>query len=62
MHLHCGIGTHMDVPAHCILHGATIEAFNPEELIVPCIVIDVSIKADAFFELSVNVINLTSFQ
>lgn len=54
MHLHCGIGTHMDAPAHCIPQGATIDTFTPEMLISPCIIIDISAKAHACYELSVN--------
>lgn len=54
MHLHCGMGTHMDAPLHCIPQGAAIDTFTPETLISPCIVIDVSAKAHAAFELSVH--------
>lgn len=45
MHLQCGIGTHMDMPAHCIPQGSTVESLSPETLISPCVVIDVSAKA-----------------
>lgn len=37
-----GVGTHMDAPAHCILDGNTIDALLLDDLIAPCIVIDVS--------------------
>lgn len=50
--LYCGMGTHMDAPAHCISQGNTIEAFDLETLISPCIVIDISKKAHTSYELS----------
>ena len=40
-----GIGTHMDAPAHCIKGGKTIDQIPLENLIKPCVVIDVSTKA-----------------
>lgn len=40
--MHCGIGTHMDAPAHCIPGGRTIEQISLAELIAPCVVIDVA--------------------
>lgn len=44
----------MDAPAHCVTQGATIDTFTPETLISPCVVIDVSAKTHAAFELSVD--------
>jgi kynurenine formamidase len=41
-----GIGTHIDAPAHCIPGGKTIDGLGLDELIVPCIVIDVSRRAN----------------
>jgi kynurenine formamidase len=41
-----GIGTHMDAPAHCVEGGKTIEKIEMEELVAPCVVIDVSFEAD----------------
>jgi kynurenine formamidase len=40
-----GIGTHIDAPAHCIPGGRTIDELGLDELIVPCVVIDVSKRA-----------------
>ncbi|KTC84049.1 cyclase family protein [Legionella brunensis] len=37
-----GIGTHLDAPAHCIKGGKTIAELHLNELIAPCVVIDVS--------------------
>lgn len=37
-----GIGTHLDAPAHVVPGGRTIDQLTLKELIVPCVVIDVS--------------------
>jgi kynurenine formamidase len=47
-----GLGTHMDAPAHCISGGRTIENFTLEELISPCVVIDVSIRAHELYSVT----------
>lgn len=41
-----GIGTHMDAPTHVVPGGRTIDQLTPEELVVDCIVIDVSREAN----------------
>jgi len=41
-----GIGTHIDAPAHFIPNGRTIDKLTPEELVIDCVVIDVSSEAD----------------
>jgi kynurenine formamidase len=40
-----GIGTHMDAPVHCIIGGKSIADIPLEDLIAPCIVIDVSTRS-----------------
>lgn len=45
--LQAGIGTHMDAPAHCIPGGMHIDDLALDNLVAPCVVIDVSSKADA---------------
>src|SRR3989344_6090067 len=40
------LGTHMDAPAHVIPGGRTIDKLTPEELVVDCVLIDVSQEAD----------------
>ncbi len=55
-----GIGTHMDAPAHCIEGSPTIDMLNLGQLIVPCVVIDVSAQADAQF--SLNTANIMAFE
>lgn len=51
-----GIGTHMDAPAHVIVGGRTIDQINLEELVVDCIMIDVSAEADATYKIMPSVI------
>lgn len=55
-----GLGTHMDAPAHCISGGRTIEDFTLEELISPCVVIDVSMRAHELY--SVTKIDIALFE
>ncbi|CDZ78507.1 Kynurenine formamidase [Legionella massiliensis] len=40
-----GMGTHMDAPSHCYPDGLSIDQISLEQLVVPCVVIDVSPKA-----------------
>ena len=47
-----GIGTHMDAPAHCIQGAKTIDEIGLNALIAPCVVLDISKKADAGYILS----------
>jgi kynurenine formamidase len=49
-----GIGTHIDAPAHCNPAGETVEELPMENLVVPCIVIDVSSKAHSDFKVEVS--------
>lgn len=44
-----GIGTHIDAPAHCIRSGKTVSDISLRQLIRPCVMIDVSAKAEANF-------------
>lgn len=37
-----GVGTHIDAPFHCISGGKTIDELSLNDLIAPCVVIDVS--------------------
>ncbi len=47
-----GIGTHIDAPAHFVPEGKTISRLDLEDLIAPCIVVDVSAKAHEKYTLS----------
>lgn len=47
-----GIGTHMDAPSHCIPGGAYVHDFSVQDLVMPCIVIDVSARCHANYSLS----------
>lgn len=58
--MHAGIGTHMDAPSHCIPGGKFIHDFNANDLVMPCVVIDVS---DTCFErYSLSVQDVESFE
>jgi len=50
--MHAGIGTHMDAPSHCIADGRFIHDFDVNELIMPCVLIDVSDKCYERYSLS----------
>lgn len=52
--MHAGIGTHMDAPSHCIPGGRFIYDFDVNDLIMPCVVIDVSCKCHERYSLSVQ--------
>jgi kynurenine formamidase len=49
-----GIGTHLDVPAHCIPGGMTIEQIPLSRLVAPCIVVDVSADAHESYHISTD--------
>ncbi|MBS0624852.1 MAG: cyclase family protein [Verrucomicrobia bacterium] len=52
--MHAGVGTHMDAPSHCIPGADSIGDIPLEKLVVPACVIDVSAKAGADYEVSVE--------
>ncbi len=52
--LSAGIGTHMDAPAHFIPHAQSISEIELTKLIAPLRFIDVSLKADALYEITVE--------
>ena len=54
--MNAGIGTHIDAPAHCIEGGKTIERLSMDELVVDCVVIDVSASADENYVVSKEVV------
>lgn len=51
-HMEAGIGTHMDAPAHCIQDGKCIDEFDLNDLIAPCVMIDVSHKSHERYNVS----------
>ncbi len=53
VHMNEGIGTHIDAPAHCIPGGKTIDELNLNDLLAPCLVIDVSAKAHERYSVTV---------
>ena len=50
--MHAGIGTHMDAPSHCIAGCRFIHDFDVNDLIMPCVVIDVSDQCHELYSLS----------
>lgn len=54
INMHAGMGTHMDAPAHCIPNAATVDMLQLSDLIVPCVVIDVSLFSHERYTVSVH--------
>ena len=52
--MHAGIGTHIDAPAHCSRGKTTIEQLDINNLIAPCVMIDVSAQAHESYTLSLD--------
>jgi len=52
--MHAGIGTHIDAPAHVVPGGMTIDELSLQNLIAPCVVIDVSKQAHERYSVSVS--------
>ncbi len=52
--MHAGIGTHIDAPAHCVPKGVTVEDLRLQDLIAPCVVIDVSPKSHERYSVAVQ--------
>jgi Putative cyclase len=55
-------GTHMDVPGHFIVGGRLAAEITPEELIVPIVVIDISVRAARDSDTVLTVDDLTRFE
>lgn len=47
-------GTHIDSPAHCFEGGRDVADLDIKELVCPCVVIDVSQKADERYKVSID--------
>ncbi len=52
----CGVGTHIDAPAHVVPSGRTVEELLVEELVCDCVVIDVSSVADEKYIVNPDII------
>ena len=52
--MHAGVGTHMDAPSHRIEGGLSIADIPVEQLVAPICMIDVSAKAGADYEISIE--------
>lgn len=57
INMDAGIGTHMDVPSHCIQGGKCIHDCDVNDLCMPCVVIDVSDKCHALYNVTPEDIN-----
>ena len=42
-----GVGTHLDAPAHCVPGAMTVDELSLDDLVAPCVVIDISDQAQA---------------
>lgn len=49
-----GMGTHMDAPAHCCPDGLAIDQIPLDQLVAPCVVIDVSQKAHELYSVTLQ--------
>lgn len=58
--MHAGIGTHIDVPAHCVKNGQTVDEIDINNLLARCYILDVSDKAHETYKLSID--EIMSFQ
>lgn len=52
--MNCGIGTHIDAPAHCFKNFPTVDQIPLEQLINPGILIDISSRQNPHNNLSIN--------
>jgi kynurenine formamidase len=55
-----GIGTHLDAPAHCHPGGKCIDELDINDLIAPCVVIDVSEKSHEHYRVGHD--DITQFE
>ncbi|OJW52675.1 MAG: cyclase [Alphaproteobacteria bacterium 41-28] len=60
IHMQAGMGTHIDAPAHFIPGGRCINDLNLQELIAPCIVMNVSNQMHERYSLKVK--DIESFE
>ncbi len=58
--MHAGIGTHMDAPSHCIAGGKCIHDFDVNDLMLPCVVIEIEDKCHERYSLSAK--DITDFE
>lgn len=54
IHMDAGSGTHIDVPAHYLPEGKTVEQIHLENLISPLVVIDVSAQSHETYSMTVK--------
>lgn len=54
VHMDAGSGTHIDVPAHYLPEGKTVEQLTMEQLYSPLVVIDISDRAHATYSMTTD--------
>lgn len=54
LEMHAGIGTHIDAPSHCIEGGKCVADLDLNDLIAPCVMIDVSKKASEGYTVDIE--------
>jgi kynurenine formamidase len=52
LEMEAGIGTHIDAPSHCFKDATSIDCLEIENLMAPCVVISVALKAHADYVVS----------
>jgi kynurenine formamidase len=55
-------GTHVDIPAHFIADGETVDIYNPQLLVSPAVVIDISARAETEPEAMVTVDDILAWE
>jgi kynurenine formamidase len=60
LQLNAGAGTHIDAPSHCIPGGKGVDDLNLNDLIMPCVVIDITDRADEAYCLGCD--DITNFE
>jgi kynurenine formamidase len=55
-------GTHVDIPAHFIADGVTVDEYPPELLISPAVVIDISAKTEAIDDATLDVADIEAWE
>lgn len=52
--MHCGVGTHIDAPSHCVKNGVSVSEILLDSLVRPFVKIDVSNLADENYQVTIK--------
>jgi kynurenine formamidase len=55
-------GTHVDIPAHFVTDGETVDVYSPELLLSPAVVIDISAKAEENADAALDVADIEAWE